>query len=83
MKEFIEKVKSFIWQHGLLIAIISLACLVVSCTLIGLLDADPHWYILAFILGAPVCILFLFLIGLLFYFWTALIKDWINNRKRK
>lgn len=73
-----EKIKNFIQDHHMVIILVSLALLVLGCTIVGLCELDPLWYILPFVLGAPVLIAFVYVI-VMFLIVTPIKK--IMNKK--
>ena len=76
-----KKIIDFVKNHEMVIILVSLALLVLGCTIVGTCDLDPWWYVVPFILGLPVLIAFVYVI-VMFLIVTP-IKKLVNKKKNK
>lgn len=75
-----KKLIDFVKNHEMVIILVSLALLVLGCTIVGTCDLDPWWYIVPFVLGLPVLIAFIYVI-VMFLIVTP-IKKLINKSNK-
>lgn len=75
-----KKLIDFVKNHEMVIILVSLALLVLGCTIVGTCDLDPLWYIIPFVLGLPVLIAFVYVI-VMFLIVTP-IKKLINKSNK-
>jgi len=76
-----KKIIDFVKNHEMVIILVSLALLVLGCTIVGTCDLDPWWYVVPFVLGLPVLIAFVYVI-VMFLIVTP-IKKLVNKKKNK
>ena len=76
-----KKIIDFVKNHEMVIILVSLALLVLGCTIVGTCDLDPWWYVVPFVLGLPALIAFVYVI-VMFLIVTP-IKKLVNKKKNK